>query len=101
LVPRFAYSGLTCAFWPVHPTKDPGEIRAEGAPPILVVGTTGDPATPYQWAVNLSKELASGVLLTRTGEGHTAYGDSPCIQTNVDQYLISLKVPAANTICGS
>jgi pimeloyl-ACP methyl ester carboxylesterase len=105
VAPRFgaaiAYSGLTCAFWPIHPTRDPGEIRAEGAPPILVVGTTGDPATPYQWAVNLAKELASGVLLTRTGEGHTAYGDSKCIQDNVDQYLLTLKVPAANTTCAS
>src|SRR4029079_7160934 len=81
-----AYSGLTCAFWPVHPTADPGKVTADGAPPILVVGTTGDPATPYQWAVNLAQELSSGVLLSRKGEGHTAYGDSQCIVDNVDRY---------------
>jgi pimeloyl-ACP methyl ester carboxylesterase len=101
--PRFgeaiAYSGLTCAFWPVHPTTDPGKITADGAPPILVVGTTGDPATPYEWAQALSKELSSGVLLTRKGEGHTAYGDSACIQQAVDTYLITLKTPPANTVC--
>ena len=71
---------MTCAFWPVQPTHDPGVIRADGAPPILVVGTTNDPATPYLWAQNLAKELASGVLLTRRGEGHTGYAFSTCIQ---------------------
>ena len=96
-----ANRGLTCAFWPVRAPHDPGVIRAQGAPPILVVGTTGDPATPYEWAVNLAKELSSGVLLTRKGEGHTAYGDSTCIQDNVDRYLVTLEVPAANTTCGS
>jgi pimeloyl-ACP methyl ester carboxylesterase len=103
--PRFgaaiAYSGLTCAFWPVHPAADPGVITAAGAPPILVVGSTGDPATPYQWAVNLAHELASGVLLTRTGEGHTAYDASQCIRDAVDQYLVALSVPATGTICPS
>ena len=76
-----------------------GKITADGAPPLLVVGTTGDPATPYQWAQALAGELSSGVLLTRKGEGHTAYGDSVCIQRNVDDYLMSLKVPAADTTC--
>jgi pimeloyl-ACP methyl ester carboxylesterase len=94
-----AYLGLTCAFWPVHATRDPGIITAAGSPPILVVGTTGDPATPYVWAQNLAKELQNGVLLTRKGEGHTAYGDSTCIQNHVDQYLITLQTPPANTVC--
>ena len=101
LGPTYAYGSLAyaCTFWPVHAKKDYGVIKAEGAPPILVVGTTGDPATPYQWAVNLSKELASGVLLTRKGEGHTGYSDSTCIQEKVDAYLIDLTTPAPNTIC--
>ena len=60
-----------------------------------MIGTTGDPATPYQWAVNLSKELASGVLLTRKGEGHTGYSDSTCIQQKVDTYLLTLTDTAA------
>lgn len=103
VAPRFgeaiAYSGLTCAFWPVHPTRDPGRITADGAPPILVVGTTGDPATPYEWAQALAKELSSGVLLTRRGEGHTAYGDSSCIRQYVDTYLVTLQTPPPNSIC--
>jgi pimeloyl-ACP methyl ester carboxylesterase len=105
IAPRFgadiAYSDLTCAFWPLHPAHDPGVITAAGAPPILVVGTTGDPATPYQWAQALARELTSGVLLTRKGEGHTAYGESDCIDQAVDAYLISLTLPAANTTCSS
>ena len=59
-----------------------------------MIGTTGDPATPYAWAVKLAADLASGVLLTRIGEGHTAYGGkSACIDAAVDAYLISLIVP--------
>ena len=54
---------------------------------------------PYLWAQALAEELASGVLLTRTGEGHTGYAIQPCIQQNVDDYLVSLKAPAADTIC--
>ena len=103
LAPRFgaavAYSGLTCAFWPIHPKTDPGAIAAPDAPPIVIVATTGDPATPYSWGQALAKQMKTSVLLTRVGEGHTAYGDSVCIQNNVDQYLISLKVPAAGTTC--
>ena len=48
-------------------------VRAEGAAPIVVVGTTRDPATPYRGAVHLAAQLASGVLVTRDGDGHTGY----------------------------
>jgi pimeloyl-ACP methyl ester carboxylesterase len=103
IAPRFgvavAYSGLSCAYWPVHATKDPGEITADAAPPIVLVGSTGDPATPYSWALSLSKQLKSAVLVTRQGEGHTGYQASGCVRTSVDGYLISLQVPHANTVC--
>ena len=104
IAPRFgrmiAYTGLTCAFWPLHPTSDPPVPTAEGAPPIVVVGTTGDPATPYEWAVKLADQLASGVLLTYEGEGHTAYASgSSCIVDAVDRYLIELTPPADGTRC--
>ena len=52
------YGSMSCAFWPVHPTHDPVAPTAKGAPPILVVSTTGDPATPYQWGVKLAKEAS-------------------------------------------
>ena len=71
------YEQLPCAFWPAKAaSRYTGPFTAPGAPPILVVGTTGDPATPYVWAKALARELDSGVLLTRVGDGHTAYGDS-------------------------
>ncbi len=95
-----AYSGLTCAFWPVHPDADPVPTVARGAAPIVVVGTTGDPATPYAWAEKLASTLESGILLTYEGEGHTAYGGkSACIDDAIDRYLIDLEPPPAGTRC--
>jgi pimeloyl-ACP methyl ester carboxylesterase len=92
--------GLLCAFWPAEPTplKAP---KATGSAPILVVGTTGDPATPYAWAVALSKQLENATLLTKNGEGHTAFrSGNGCIDDAVDDYLLSLKLPAKGTACG-
>ena len=75
-------------------------IAAEGAAPILVLGTTNDPATPYAWAQAMADQLASGVLVTRAGEGHTAYGQgNDCIDTTVDDYLIDGTVPKADPLC--
>ena len=104
-IPRFGepsvYFSLNCAYWPFHPSHDPVAPTAKGAPPIVVIGTTGDPATPYSWAQKLAGELSSGVLLTRTGEGHTAYGKSDCIDGLVDAYLLTLAVPKTGTVCAS
>jgi hypothetical protein len=94
------WGNLPCAYWPV-PSDPLPAITAAGAPPILVVGTTRDPATPYRWARALAKDLASGVLLGWNGDGHTAYGQgSACVDTIVNDYLISLKVPRNGTVCG-
>ena len=92
------WGSLPCAYWPVQP--EALNIRAAGARPILVVGDLHDPATPYQWAVNLSRDLASGVLLGWNGEGHTSYFQgSSCVDSTVDAYLISLHVPRSGTVC--
>lgn len=89
-----------CSNWPVKPTQAPPNYAAKGAPPIVVIGTTRDPATPYQQAVNLSKELDSGVLLSRNGDGHTAYDSgNMCIKSKVDTYLIGGAVPKNGTMC--
>jgi pimeloyl-ACP methyl ester carboxylesterase len=93
------YSELDCSVWPVAATGKVGPVHAPGAPPIVVVGSTGDPITPYAWAQALAGELDRGVLLTRVGDGHTGYGASSCIRAAVDSYLIDLKVPAAGTRC--
>ena len=95
------YSEIACSLWPVPATGRPGPIHASGSPPILVVGTTGDPATPYSEAQALASELQHGVLLTRVGEGHTAYPFSSCIRAAVDAYLLHLTLPAPGTRCKS
>ena len=65
-----------------------------------MVGTTRDPATPYSWAQALAKELARGHLLTRVGDGHTAYrAGSSCIDRAVDAYFLDGKLPATGTRC--
>jgi hypothetical protein len=97
--PPILWGNLPCAYWPVTSAPLPA-IRAAGAPPILVVGTTRDPATPYRSARALAADLASGVLLGWNGDGHTAYGEgSSCVDTIVNAYLISLKVPRGGTFC--
>ena len=96
-----AQGGIECAVWPVDP-KPLQPPKATGAPPILLIGNTGDPATPYKWAVAVSKELATSTLLTYDGSGHTAYmlALNNCINDAGDAYLINLTVPAKGTVCG-
>jgi hypothetical protein len=97
------WGSLQCAYWPVPPVIHPGPLHAPGAPPIQVVGTTGDPATPYQWAQALASQLApAGVLLTHVGEGHTSYGSgSGCVDDAVTNYLINLTPAPNGSVCGN
>ncbi|WP_406007575.1 alpha/beta hydrolase [Streptomyces sp. NBC_00637] len=95
-----AWASLNCAYWPVGPTGEPHRIEAKGAAPIVVVGTTRDPATPYGWARSLAHQLASGRLLTYEGDGHTAYGrGSTCIDSAIDTYLLHGTPPADGKRC--
>lgn len=96
----FSYGGAACADWPVPEVGALDSYAAEGAAPILVVGTTGDPATPYAWSEALAGLLSSGVLLTFEGEGHTAYGRSnSCVTDAVDTYLLTGTAPTDGTRC--
>ncbi|HLL67652.1 MAG TPA: alpha/beta hydrolase [Micromonosporaceae bacterium] len=89
---------LICAQWPGK--RDPYPTgAATGAPPIVVVGTKGDPATPYEQTAKLAQMLGVGTVLTWEGEGHTAYPQTRCINDAVNRYLIDLTVPAANLTC--
>jgi pimeloyl-ACP methyl ester carboxylesterase len=92
---------LACAYWPASAsgTGTRGPFTAPGSPPILVVATTGDPATPYSEGVSLAKQLSRGVLLTNVGEQHTAYPYSSCVRKYADSYLVSLEVPAVGSRC--
>jgi pimeloyl-ACP methyl ester carboxylesterase len=95
------YLNITCALWPAEPSP-PAVPTGDGAPPILVIGNTGDPATPYKWAVALSQQLESAVLLTYDAEGHTAYLQlNPCVDGIVNAYLLELAVPPEGAACGN
>lgn len=96
----FAWAGAGCVDWPVDEGSFPTELSATGAPPILVIGTTRDPATPYEWAVSLAGQLESGVLLSRDGDGHTAYASgNDCIDDTVDGFLLDGEIPEDGTTC--
>ena len=102
--PRFgeglAWGMVSCTGWPVPSDGLPAPVAAAGAPPVLVVGTTGDPATPYAWAQALAEQLESGVLLTYDGTPHTAYRKgSGCVDDAVDGYLLEGTLPAPGTVC--
>jgi pimeloyl-ACP methyl ester carboxylesterase len=90
---------LVCPLWPVAPAPKLPKITARGAAPIVVIGTTGDPATPYEYAVGMANQLDSGVLVTFRGYGHLAYGQSPCVRKVVQAYLNNNVVPRNKTMC--
>lgn len=73
--------------------------NADGAPPILVIGNTGDPATPYEWSVAMADSLTSGQLFTVEGDGHTAFLSVPCVTPVVVDYLVDLDLPAPGASC--
>jgi pimeloyl-ACP methyl ester carboxylesterase len=97
-----AWSLLSCAHWPVTGERDRPEVSAPGARPILLLGTTGDPATPYEGAERMREALGEGVgvLLTYDGEGHGAHtsGD-PCVTAAVNAHLLAGTTPPDDTVC--
>ncbi|WP_436788043.1 alpha/beta hydrolase [Yinghuangia sp. YIM S10712] len=95
-----AWAGLACGTWPIPATGRPHEIHAPGAAPILVIGTTRDPATPYAWSQALAGQLDSARLLTYDGDGHTAYlRGSTCVDSAVDTYLLTGALPPDGKTC--
>jgi pimeloyl-ACP methyl ester carboxylesterase len=93
------YGGITCSVGPIPAPRRPHRIRAAGSPPIVVIGSTNDPATPYAQTQALASELEHGVLVTRVGDGHTGYRASACVRTNVDLYLTTLEAPHSGLTC--
>jgi len=89
-----------CANWPFQTAEKPHQIKAQGSDTILVVGTTDDPATPYQNAVNLANGFANARLLTRVGTGHAAFGSgNQCAQSAMEAYLVSGTLPPQGQRC--
>ena len=91
---------IGCQQW-AAPRQPLPAVRAAGAPPLLVIGTVNDPATPYASAQVLAKTLATGRLLTWRGEGHTAYPKTKCVTAAVNAYLLSLEVPRTGATCSA
>lgn len=98
-VQNLLQSALPCGYWPAPP-QPLATPTAAGAPPILVVATTNDPATPYEQGVAVSEQLSSGFLLTHVGEGHTVYGSgNRCVDGTVNAYLLALTTFATGSRC--
>ncbi|MGY1497730.1 alpha/beta hydrolase [Streptomyces sp. QTS52] len=97
-----AWSAVSCTDWAVRGDADHPDVGATGSAPILVIGNTGDPATPYEGARKMVGALGEGVgvELTYKGQGHGAYDSgNRCVRTAVNGYLLSGKVPAPGTVC--
>ena len=98
--PFLMWSSLPCGYWPVKPTGTPAKISAAGSAPIVVIGTTRDPATPYEWSVRLRDQLDNASLITYNGDGHTAYMRSnSCVDDAVDAYYVDGTVPKDGLRC--
>ncbi|MGA5123199.1 alpha/beta hydrolase [Streptomyces pseudogriseolus] len=97
-----AWGLITCTDWAVPGAADHPDVAAPGAAPILVIGNTGDPATPYEGARSMAKALGEGVgvELTYNGQGHGAYNsEDRCVRNAVHGYLLDGEVPEAGTVC--
>lgn len=95
----YALLDLACRQWPAAPAALPTTFGAAGVP-ILVVGTTNDPATPYAWSQSLAAALGTGVLITRNGDGHTGYNKgNACVDSAVDAFVLQGTVPASDPNC--
>jgi len=95
-----AWSSLPCNYWETPAKPLPSPLSAIGSAPILVVGTSRDPATPIAWAGGLAHQLVTGHLLTLNGDGHTAYfRGNQCIDNAIDAYLLSGTLPKSGLVC--
>ena len=90
---------LPCATWPVPPTPVTGPVVAEGSGPVLVIGTTGDAATPLEQAERVADELADGRLVVVEGDRHVGYMGSACVQDLVERFIVDGEAPADDVRC--
>ena len=98
--PYLAYAGLACRYFPNLSSVEQIEIKSLQTKPILVIGTTRDPATPYKWAQSLAKMFEGSLLITLDGDGHTAHGrGSSCVDSAVDRYLLTGAAPKSALFC--
>ena len=98
--PFLNFAGLTCKYWKAAPVAPKRKLTNIKTPPIIVIGVTRDPATPYLWSKALAGDLTNSVLLTFDGEGHTGHGrGNSCIDSKVDAYFLTGQSPAPGLVC--
>lgn len=98
--PYLAYAGLACRYFPNLSSVEQVKIKSLKTTPILIVGTTRDPATPYKWAQSLAKIFEGSILITLDGDGHTGHGrGSTCVDSAVDRYLLTGATPKSAIFC--
>lgn len=95
-----AWGNAPCSTWFGHSDTPPARASSTTEAPILVIGTTYDPATPYPWAVALAEQLSTARLITFVGDGHTAFGNgNACIDSAVNAFLAGGTMPPRGTRC--
>ena len=98
--PYLAYAGLACRYFPNLSSVEQIEVKSLKTKPILIVGTTRDPATPYKWAQSLAKIFEGSILITLDGDGHAGHGrGSTCVDSAVDRYLLTGAMPKSELFC--
>ncbi len=96
--PYLAYSGLLCKYFDTPAPFTVKKVKTNA--PIIIIGTTGDPATPYEWAKGLAKTLPNSRLLTYVGDGHTGQGrGNGCIDDAIDAFYLDGELPAQGLRC--
>lgn len=97
--PLFAWDELTCSVWPDPPTRVPTVVNGNGAPPIMLIGTVNDPATPYKWAQDVASHLKSRYFVTWQGSSHVAYYYSSCVRSYVESYFLGQMAAPGDFSC--
>jgi len=98
--PYLYLAGLPCKYWKTEPQLPPMPLKNIDTSPVLVIGVTNDPATPYEWAEDLVKVFTNGKLLTLIGDGHTGHNQgNECVDSLVDSYFLTGKIGSEPLIC--
>ena len=95
-----ANNSVICSVWPVAPVAPPPALDAAGAPTVLIVGATGDPATPLAAGRSMQRVLGNARLLVVDGYRHTSFlGGNECVDATVTSYLVDHALPARGARC--
>jgi pimeloyl-ACP methyl ester carboxylesterase len=98
LARAMSWGNAPCSAWFEHSSIKPAPASTTTQAPILIIGTTFDPATPVAWARSLNRQLPTSSLLTFVGDGHTAYlSGSRCVDQVVGQFLLTGLAPKSKT----